>query len=65
MQGAEYIITGNVDRIGADLVISARIVRVETGEILGTCEVHRGQCGNDDIFDAVDILALLWYWDDI
>ena len=57
MLGAEYIITGNVDRVGADLVISARIVRVETGQILGTREVHCGQCGNDDIFDAVDILA--------
>ncbi|MBD3178965.1 MAG: hypothetical protein GF417_04830 [Candidatus Latescibacteria bacterium] len=55
--GAAYMITGNVDRVGADLVISARIIMVETGEILGAREVHCGQCGSDDLFDAIDILA--------
>ena len=55
--GAALIITGNVDRVGADLVISARIIDVETGGILGVKEVHCGQCGADDIYDAIAILA--------
>ena len=55
--GARLIITGNFDRAGADLVITARIVDVETGEILGTKQVHCGQCGSDDIFDAIVLLA--------
>ena len=55
--GARLIITGSFDRTGADLVITARIVDVETGEILGTKQVHCGQCGSDDIFDAIDLLS--------
>ncbi len=55
--GAGLIITGNIDRVGADLVVSTRIIDVETGEILGTRQVHCAQCGADDIFDAIDVLA--------
>ncbi len=55
--GAGLIITGNIDRVGADLVVSSRIIDVETGEILGTRQVHCAQCGADDIFDAIDMLA--------
>ncbi len=55
--GAGFIITGNIDRAGTDLIISARIIDVETGEIKGVREVHCGQCGNDDLYDAIDILA--------
>ncbi len=57
MLGASLIITGNVDRVGADLVVSARIIDVQSGEILGLRELHCGQCGADDLFDAIDILA--------
>ncbi|MCU0638777.1 MAG: hypothetical protein MUF59_02765 [Candidatus Krumholzibacteria bacterium] len=55
--GAALIITGNIDRAGADLVVSARVIDVATGGILGTRQVHCGQCGADDIFDAIDMLA--------
>ena len=55
--GAALMITGNIDRAGADLVISVRAIDVKTGEILGTKQVHCGQCGADDIFDAIRILA--------
>jgi len=55
--GAALMITGNIDRAGADLVVSARVIDVATGEILGTRQVHCGQCGADDIFDAIDMLA--------
>jgi WD40 repeat protein/TolB-like protein len=55
--GAALMITGNIDRAGADLVISARAIDVKTGEILGTAQVHCGQCGADDIFDAIRVLA--------
>jgi len=56
--GATLMITGNIDRAGADLVVSTRVIEVRTGEILGTKQVHCGQCGADDIFDAIRILAL-------
>ncbi len=55
--GAAIIVTGNIDRVGADLVVSSRVIDVATGEILGTRQVHCAQCGADDIFDAVDTLA--------
>ncbi|MBN2183956.1 MAG: hypothetical protein JW746_01375 [Candidatus Krumholzibacteriota bacterium] len=55
--GATHIITGNIDRAGTDLIVSARIIDVSTGEILGVKEVHCGQCGNDDLYDAIDRLA--------
>lgn len=55
--GAAYIISGDVDRVGADLVVSAKVIDVNTAEILGIKEVHCGQCGLDDIYDAIDILA--------
>ncbi len=55
--GAAYIISGNIDRAGRDLIVSARIIDVSTGEILGIREVHCGQCGNDDLYDAIDRLA--------
>ncbi len=55
--GAALVITGNIDRAGSDLVVSARVIDVETGEILGTRQVHCGQCGADDIFDAIDTLS--------
>ncbi len=55
--GVALIVTGNVDRIGTDLVVSARVIAVAGGEILGTKEVHCAQCGADDLFDAVDLLA--------
>ena len=55
--GATYIISGNIDRAGADLIVSVRIIDVSTGEILGVKEVHCGQCGNDDLYDAIDRLA--------
>ncbi|MBU8922342.1 MAG: hypothetical protein KOO63_11050 [Bacteroidales bacterium] len=55
--GAGLIVTGNIDRVGADLVVSTRIIDVKTGEILGTRQVHCAQCGADDIFDAIDVLA--------
>lgn len=55
--GAALVISGNIDRAGADLVLSSRVIDVETGEILGTRQIHCGQCGADDIFDAIDMLA--------
>ena len=55
--GAAYIISGNIDRAGADLIVSVRIIDVSTGEIIGVKEVHCGQCGNDDLYDAIDKLA--------
>ncbi len=55
--GARLMITGSLDRTGADLVISARIIDVRTGEILSSREIHCAQCGADDLFDAVDMLS--------
>jgi WD40 repeat protein len=55
--GASLIVTGNIDRAGTDLVVSARVIEVQTGEILGTKQVHCAQCGADDLFDAIRILA--------
>jgi WD40 repeat protein/TolB-like protein len=57
MLGATLMITGTIDRVGADLVVSARVIDVQTGEILGSKQVHCGQCGADDIFDAIAVLA--------
>ena len=55
--GAALIVTGGIVRAGADLVVSARVIDAKTGEILGAREVHCGQCGADDIFDAIALLA--------
>ena len=55
--GARLVFTGTIDRLGADLVLSARIVDVQTGEIRGSRQVHCGQYRivlKDDLLQSLD-----------
>ena len=55
--GAALMITGDIVRAGADLVVSARVIDVRTGAIIASKQVHCGQCGADDLLDAVAVLT--------
>jgi WD40 repeat protein len=55
--GAQYLITGSVDELGHDKIISAKLIDTETSEILGIREVHCKACSLEEIFEAVALLA--------
>jgi len=54
--GAGYVIIGNVSKLGSMLIITAKLVNVETSEIEGTREV---QCSNASIENIVDMVSAL------
>jgi len=54
LQGIEYAVQGGFQRVGKQLRITARFVRVETGEILDTLKVD-GSTG--DVFKTQDDVA--------
>ncbi|MDH4156294.1 MAG: hypothetical protein OEW00_03345 [candidate division Zixibacteria bacterium] len=55
--GAQYLITGSVDELGHDKIISVKLINTETSEILGIRAVHCKACSLEEIFEAVALLA--------
>ena len=53
---AEFILIGSINKLGSLLIISAKLVNVETSQIEGTREV---QCSNATIENISDMVALL------
>jgi TolB-like protein len=55
--GARYLITGSIDRLGGDIIVSAKLVDTETSQIVGIREIKCQNCSDEDIFKAVSLLA--------
>ncbi len=53
---AEYVLIGSINKLGQLLIITAKLVHVETGQIIGTREV---QCQNAVIENISEMIALL------
>jgi WD40 repeat protein len=53
---AEYILTGSVNKLGNLLIITSKLISVETSQIKGTREV---QCNNATIENVADMIAIL------
>jgi TolB-like protein len=54
LKGIEIAVQGGFQKVGKQLRITARFVRVETGEVLDTLSVTRA---SSDVFDAQDAVA--------
>ena len=53
---AEYILTGSINKLGNLLIITAKLVNVQTAQIMGTREV---QCSNATIETISDMVSEL------
>jgi hypothetical protein len=53
---AEYILLGSINKLGNLLIITAKLVNIETSQIEGIREV---QCSNAAIEDIPEMVALL------
>lgn len=54
---ADMVLLGNVGRLGSSLVLSARLISVTTGKVLKGREVVCEECRDQDIYDAITMLA--------
>jgi WD40 repeat protein len=57
MLNASRVIVGSVSQLGSVVVISARVIGVETGGVLGAREIRCNQCRPEDLPDAIQLLA--------
>jgi len=54
---AEYILLGSINKLGNLLIITAKLVNVETAQIEGSREVQCSNATIETISDMVSILA--------
>jgi WD40 repeat protein len=54
---ADYLIFGNIGKLGSVYVFSARIVNVSTGKVMQGREVVCEECRDQDFYDAIKTLA--------
>lgn len=54
---AEYILIGSINKLGSLLIITAKLVNVETSQIEGTREVQCSNATIENISDMVSVLA--------
>jgi TolB-like protein len=54
---SDIVLLGNVGKLGTSLVLSARMISVTTGKVLKAREVVCEECRDQDICDAITMLA--------
>ena len=54
---AEYILIGSINKLGSLLIITAKLVNVETAQIEGTREVQCSNATIETISDMVSVVA--------
>ena len=54
---ADIVLLGSIGRLGSSLVFSARLISVTTGKVLKGREVVCEECCDQDIYDAITMLA--------
>jgi TolB-like protein len=54
---ADHVLLCSIGRLGSTIVLNARMLNVETGKVLQGREVICEECRDQDIFDAVKMLA--------
>lgn len=55
--GADRVLLCGIGRLGSTMVLTARILHVETGKVIRGREVVCEECRDQDIFDAIKLLA--------
>jgi hypothetical protein len=54
---ADIVLLGSIGKLGSSLVLSARLISVTTGKVLKGREVVCEECRDQDIYDAITMLA--------
>jgi len=54
---ADVVLLGSIGQLGSSLVLSARLISVTTGKVLKGREVVCEECRDQDIYDAITLLA--------
>jgi len=54
---ADIVLLGSIGKLGTSLVLSARLISVTTGKVLKGREVVCEECRDQDIYDAITMLA--------
>jgi TolB-like protein len=54
---ADVILLGNVGKLGSSVVLSAKLISVETGKVLKGREVICEECRDQDMYDAINMLV--------
>jgi WD40 repeat protein len=54
---ADNVLLGSVGKLGSSMVLSARIISVETGKVIKGREVVCEECRDQDIYDAISMLV--------
>jgi WD40 repeat protein len=54
---ADNVLLGSVGKLGSSMVLSARIISVETGKVVKGREVVCEECRDQDIYDAISMLV--------
>ncbi len=57
MLNADLVVVGSIGGFGASVTLSARVLRVETGEVVSGRQVLCEQCRGPDLFEAVHLLG--------
>lgn len=55
--GADRVLLCGIGKLGSSMVLTARILHVETGKVIRGREVICEECRDQDIFDAIKLLA--------
>lgn len=54
---ADVVLLGSVGRLGTSLVLSARLISMETGKVIKGREVICEECRDQDVYDAISMLV--------
>ncbi|MCU0411794.1 MAG: hypothetical protein MUF82_04590, partial [Bacteroidetes bacterium] len=54
---ADHVLMGSVGKLGTTMLFTARLMNVETGKVTSGREVICEECRDQDIFDAIKMLA--------
>jgi hypothetical protein len=57
ISNADIVLLGSVGKLGSSLVLSARLISVTTGKVVKAREVVCEECRDQDIYDAITMLA--------
>jgi WD40 repeat protein len=54
---ADLVLLGNVGKLGTSIIFSARLISIETGKVMKGREVICEECRDQDMYDAISMLA--------
>jgi TolB-like protein len=57
MLNADYVLLGSIGSFGTSQTLSARVLRVETGEVVSGRQVLCEECRAQDLFDVIHLLG--------